>query len=120
MSVAFGKQSCQRLPDLLSALQPIGERPLQPAFATHGIPGAGLLGNRSRSDVQRNAEIAILEANVRQWHRAGEAGNIGEITIGGDDALDMGISEKALRALPRDFVDGVDEQNLVASLLRLY
>ena len=70
-----------------------------------------------RSDVERDAEVAVLGADFLERRHAGEAGFVLERLVGLDDALDVVVGEKALGPLAGDFVDGVDEQDLAFARL---
>lgn len=90
------------------AFQPVGQGLLQ---AVDLIARALLLGLRGRRNVKRDAEVAVLSADIGKQGHGGEARLILECLLGADDASDVGVREEALRALAGNFVYRVDEED---------
>ena len=88
------------MPDGGGAFQPGGEGGGESVGAVFG--GILVRGGGFGRDVERDAEVAILCPDVLNRNDAGEAGDIFEILIGPDDALEVVVGEEALGALAGD------------------
>ena len=100
----------EALPDGGGAFQPGGEGGGETVGAVFG--GILFRGGGLGRDVEREAEVAILRPDVLDRNDAGEAGDIFEILIGPENALEVVVGEEALSALAGDFVDRVDKEDL--------
>jgi hypothetical protein len=102
--------------NLSRGLDPCRKRVRQPI---DGVASALLARFRGRRHIKRNTEIAILRADFLQRGDTRKTGLIGEVPIGGDNPFDVPVGEKTLRALARDFVDGVAMLPLARNRLRI-
>ena len=92
------QQIVQHCSNSSRTLQPVGQRHLQATGLTDLIHSSLMLDCGGRRHVKRNTEIAFLRADFVQRSDAREAGHVGEVAVGGDDALDVVVGKKTLRA----------------------
>lgn len=72
-----------------------------------------------RPNIERNTEITAFLSDLVIADHPGKAILVAESLVGGDNALDVIVGEKALRTLAGYFVHRVDEEHLVPARLGL-